>query len=68
MHVSRRCLWWRVSSLRFDLEMRISLAPYDAHDDVLDATEERLSGDEMERRRENQDDFASALKEGAGHP
>ncbi|WP_131809544.1 helix-turn-helix transcriptional regulator [Mycolicibacterium iranicum] len=51
-----------------DLEMRISLAPYDAHDDVLDATEERLSGEELERRRENQDDFASALKEGAGRP
>lgn len=33
-----------------DLEMRISLAPCDAHDDVLDVTEERLSGDELERR------------------
>lgn len=51
-----------------NLEMRISLAPYDAHDDVLDATEKRLSGDELERRRQNQDTFASSLKDGAGHP
>ncbi len=48
-----------------DLELRITLAPYDAHDDVLDATEKRLSADELETRRRNQDTFALSLRQGA---
>lgn len=48
-----------------DLEPRITLAPYDNHDDILDATETRLSAAELEERRENQDRFASALRQGA---
>lgn len=47
-----------------DLEMRTSLVPYDVHDDVLDATENRLSAEELEVRQTNQDQFASALRQG----
>ncbi len=45
-----------------DLEPRIGLAPYDAHDDVLEATEARLSPVEQEAHTQEQDDFLAALK------
>ncbi|ORW69968.1 hypothetical protein AWC24_04370 [Mycolicibacter senuensis] len=48
-----------------DLEVRINLAPYDDHDDVLDATEARLTPDRLIRRRVDQDAFAAALRHGA---
>lgn len=47
-----------------DLEPRIALAPYDAHDDVLDATEARLSATEQETRTQAQDEFLAAVKAG----
>ncbi len=47
-----------------DLEPRIALEPYDAHDDVLDATEARLSPVEQEARTQEQDEFLDALKAG----
>ncbi len=48
-----------------DLEPRIALAPYDAHDDVLDAAEARLSPAEREEQTQAQDEFLAALKAGA---
>ncbi|MGH9306319.1 MAG: helix-turn-helix transcriptional regulator [Acidimicrobiales bacterium] len=48
-----------------DLEPRIALAPYDPHDDVLDATEARLSPAEREAQRQAQDQLLAALKAGA---
>jgi transcriptional regulator with XRE-family HTH domain len=45
-----------------DLEMRLRLAPYDDHDDVLDATESRLTPDQRARRRGKQDAFSEALR------
>ncbi len=47
-----------------DLEPRIALAPYDAHDDVLDATEARLPPIDQEARTQEQDEFLDALKAG----
>jgi transcriptional regulator with XRE-family HTH domain len=47
-----------------DLEPRIALAPYDTHDDVLDATEARLSPAEQEARTQEQDEFLAALRAG----
>ena len=46
------------------LEPRIALAPYGDHDDVLDATEARLSPIEQEARMQQQDEFLNALKAG----
>lgn len=48
-----------------DLEPRIALAAYDAHDDVLDATDAKLSPAEREQRTRVQDEFLAALKAGA---
>jgi transcriptional regulator with XRE-family HTH domain len=48
-----------------DLEPRIALAPYDPHDDVLDATEAGLSPTERRTRTRTQDEFLTALKAGA---
>jgi transcriptional regulator with XRE-family HTH domain len=48
-----------------DLELRITLAPYDNHDDVLDAQQARLSPDESAARRAQLDNFAAALNRGA---
>lgn len=48
-----------------DQELRIQLAPYDSHDDILDATEQRLSADAHARRRATQDQFAAQLRQGA---
>ncbi|MGH9058371.1 MAG: helix-turn-helix transcriptional regulator, partial [Acidimicrobiales bacterium] len=45
-----------------DLEPRIALAPYDSHDDVLDATEAALHPAEREAQRQAQDRFLAALK------
>jgi transcriptional regulator with XRE-family HTH domain len=45
-----------------DLELRIALAPYDRHDDVLDAHQSRLSPAELAARRATQDNFATALR------
>jgi transcriptional regulator with XRE-family HTH domain len=42
-----------------NLEMRITLANYDAHDDVLDTDSARLSADEHATRRTAQDRFAA---------
>ncbi|OFJ55114.1 helix-turn-helix transcriptional regulator [Mycolicibacterium grossiae] len=47
-----------------DLEMRIRLALYDDDDDVLDATESRLTPDQRARRRDKQDAFSEALRGG----
>ncbi|MGI8417444.1 MAG: helix-turn-helix transcriptional regulator [Nakamurella sp.] len=47
-----------------DLEVRIALAPYDTHDDVLDATEARLSPIEQGARTKEQDEFLAALTAG----
>ncbi|MCP9276579.1 MULTISPECIES: helix-turn-helix domain-containing protein [Mycolicibacterium] len=48
-----------------DRELRQQLAPYDSHDDILDATELRLSADEQAHRRAVQDQFAAQLRQGA---
>lgn len=45
-----------------DLDMQIRLAPYDDHDDVLDATESRLTPDQSARCRDKQDAFSEALR------
>ena len=42
-----------------NLEMRITLANYDAHDDILDTDGARLSADEHATRRSAQDRFAA---------
>jgi transcriptional regulator with XRE-family HTH domain len=42
-----------------NLEMRITLANYDSHDDVLDTGSARLSADEHAIRRSAQDRFAA---------
>ncbi|MBB2991093.1 transcriptional regulator with XRE-family HTH domain [Mycolicibacterium iranicum] len=47
-----------------DLEMRTRLAPYDNHDDVLDATASRLTPDQHARRRDKLDAFSEALRTG----
>ncbi|KAA1430796.1 helix-turn-helix transcriptional regulator [Mycolicibacter arupensis] len=46
-----------------DLEVRINLAPYEGHDDVLDATDARLTPDQLARRRADQGAFAVALRD-----
>lgn len=43
-----------------DLEMRITLADYDNHDDILDSEAARLSEQQREERRLAQDRFAAA--------
>lgn len=45
-----------------DQELRIRLAPYD-HDDILDATQQRLSAEEQAPRRAIQDQFAAQLRQ-----
>lgn|SRR5574337_999963 len=46
-----------------DLEIRINLAPYEGHDDVLDATDARLTPDQLARWRADQEAFAVALRD-----
>lgn len=45
-----------------DLEPRVRLAPYDDHDDVLDATEARLSPQQRAARDRAQDAFVADLR------
>ncbi len=45
-----------------NLEMRITLADYDSHDDIFDAEAARLSSDQRTRRREAQDRFAAGRR------
>ena len=45
-----------------DLEPRITLEAYDAHDDVLDATAARLNDTQRTARRMAQDEFAAELR------
>jgi transcriptional regulator with XRE-family HTH domain len=45
-----------------DVEMRITLADYDTHDDVLDAENHLLSADERAARRATQDEFTAQLQ------
>jgi transcriptional regulator with XRE-family HTH domain len=45
-----------------DLEMRITLADYDSHDDVLDAEDRQLSADDRAARRATQDGFTAQLQ------
>jgi transcriptional regulator with XRE-family HTH domain len=45
-----------------DLEPRITLEAYDAHDDVLDATDARLNDTQRRARRVAQDEFAAELR------
>lgn len=45
-----------------DLEMRVRLAPYDNHDDVLDATEARLTAAQRGARDRAHDAFLAELR------
>ena len=45
-----------------DLEIRINLAPYEGHDDTLDATDAFLTPDQLTRRRTKQEAFAVSLR------
>jgi transcriptional regulator with XRE-family HTH domain len=45
-----------------DLELRVTLATYDSHDDFYDAEEGRLSAAQRAARRDVQDDFAAQLR------
>jgi transcriptional regulator with XRE-family HTH domain len=47
-----------------DLEPRITLEAYDAHDDLLDAADARLTDAQRAARRAVQDKFAAALRAG----
>lgn len=47
-----------------DQELRIQLAPYDSHDEIIDVTEQRLSADEQAHRAAIQDQFATQLRQG----
>lgn len=47
-----------------ELEPRITLEQYDAHDDVLDAAESRLNDAQRAARRIAQDKFAAELRTG----
>lgn len=46
-----------------DLELRISVADYDAHDDILDGDVARLSASQRQHRRREQDGFVAQLRE-----
>ena len=45
-----------------DLEMRVRLAPYDNHDDTLDATEAQLTEQQRDARDRAQDAFLAELR------
>lgn len=49
-----------------DLEMRIRLEPYDDHDDVLDATQARLTPEQRALREKSMDEFFDKFTEGVG--
>lgn len=46
-----------------DLELRINVADYNAHDDILDGDVARLSALQRQHRRQVQDEFAPHLRE-----
>jgi transcriptional regulator with XRE-family HTH domain len=46
-----------------DLELRITVADYDAHDDILDGDAARLSASQRRERRRAQDEFVAQLRE-----
>ena len=46
-----------------DLELRITVADYDAHDDILDGDLARLSASQRQQRRRAQDEFVAQLRE-----
>lgn len=45
-----------------DLEVRVRLAPYDTHDDILDATEARLTAKQRQARDRTQDAFLANVR------
>lgn len=47
-----------------DLEPRVQLAPYDDHDDVLDATTARLTAEQRDQRDQALDAFLEAARAG----
>lgn len=47
-----------------DLEPRVLLAPYDDHDDVLDATTARLTPDQRQQRDQAMDTFLAVARAG----
>lgn len=49
-----------------DLELRITLAPYDDHDDILDATQARLRPAQRPCQESRGDDFIGAFRSVAG--
>ncbi|MGH3636392.1 helix-turn-helix transcriptional regulator [Mycobacterium sp.] len=46
-----------------DLELRITVADYDAHDDILDADVARLSASQRRERRRTQGEFVARLRD-----
>lgn len=48
-----------------DLELRIALAPYDDHDDILDETQSSLTPDQRASQEARLDDFAIRLSKAA---
>jgi hypothetical protein len=50
-----------------DVELRTAIAPYDDHDDVLDAAEASQTPTELAERRATQDRFSQALRRGVRH-
>lgn len=51
-----------------DLQPRITLATYDAHDDVLDASDARLNDEQRAARHAKQDELVDRLRTGVAHP
>lgn len=46
-----------------DLELRITVANYDAHDDILDGEVARLTASQRRERRRAQEEFVAQLRE-----
>jgi transcriptional regulator with XRE-family HTH domain len=46
-----------------DLELRITVADYDAHDDILDHDVARLTASQRHQRRQAQEEFKAQLRE-----
>lgn len=47
-----------------DLELRVTLEPYDGHDDFYDAEANRLTASQRSARHDAQDRFAAELRDG----
>ena len=45
-----------------DLELRVSVADYDAHDDILDGDDARLTASQRQQRDRAQDEFMAQLR------